>query len=469
MASGTLVACVTLDPASLESLRSGLARISEYLEPKNIVLLLGRSVPDSVLDRAVERAKSIWRNVDVKKERVGERALRPGALQEAPSKERIVSTLKEACADPPVTVYISSCSRRQASLVSLAAASVDCPLRIVHGDFYFGPWKGLTYPETPRIVEPLTVLHGPPLRIEVEDPTIGIRRLQDPLGGGRCPRPALLRCAVARLTYLVNTLSLAPGGCRRLRVKLPESVSEIVWNPCSPEDYMKLASRIEMWLTNKSAEHRRLNVWEILAWSGLYGLRPERGQDDPSKLLLVDTNLVYYGVHNRVWEGARIGLPSCALGELSRRLSEAIKRKRRSDAGSLPHVLAYLSMIDMLEAGAPIVPSPQNVCDLAMPRIDPVLLSRVVLATSDDGAYRYWGLVLPPRTLSRVKYTVDNTAKPTPGTPLGLARLTYSAMQLLLAIDLMGVMGIVEERPLIISEGREEHMPGRWLAEKIGV
>ncbi|MEB3860755.1 MAG: hypothetical protein GSR84_00865 [Desulfurococcales archaeon] len=354
---------------------------------------------------------------------------------------------------------LSSASRRLASL--LTAASLrrsECSNTLVHNDFYFGPWSGLHYPYTPLRLEPILVIHP------LQDPNPrGSSAPRAPRGGelrldGRRLPP--LRAAMAELARSLNEHAWAPltypgSGegmrCGRLKVRV-DGVDRGEADLCSPDQMEVLAQRLSTILHNYIETLEGYPLRSVLAWVGLANLKADTGEGDEFLASLVrrqgviaDTSLVYYGLHRYYWEGASVDIPDCVLREVHRRLAESLKRGRARDARGMADILAYLGLKDMLWRRPPIVPSPPGDCDTAVPKIDPVILNDKMVATADDGAYRYWKLHPSSRLARPVKVFFTPEEKPNFEAGDGrvrISRLYYSVYQALIVLKLMESQGI---------------------------
>jgi len=449
-----LVVTATPDPAAVDGALSGMGRVWEVYGFEGVVVLVSPSAPKLVVERLVGWARSLGADAEAVELREGPG---PGAVGE------VVGAVAERCGGGEALLLVSGASRWLASVLGLAAAELrgrGCAATLVHVHFFFGAWSGLVYPYTPAALEPVQVL-GPG-----EAPARGrgagaaasrAPPLPEECGGsvlapGRLPP---LRCAVGELARRLN----AGAAGRSLRVWLDgEVVGEA--RPLEPSSTARLAERLLEAFTGfrlGAALQRQGNT--VAAWTGLSELAVhgvERALARGRRLVLVDTNLLYYGAHLLRWEGLPVAVPECVVGEVERRLAEAMKHGRLQGGRDLVAALAYLGLLDLLGSGAPVVPTPPGPCDTAIPKADPFILQDAVLATADDGAYRYWRSHPASKLADAVKVYHNPSRQSWSGAerePRRLSRLYYAAHQALLVLGLMEAQGMVQEAALE-AEGR---------------
>lgn len=356
---------------------------------------------------------------------------------------------------------VSSAGRRLAASLAVASIGGECDIDVAHIHFYWGPWTGLPYPYVPRRLEPLIVMHpvmGPLPSRETRNAAGRMRDISSAdcrLPGGERLGP--LRCSVAELARRINEAS---GGwvrgaprleaeCGRILVSL-DNGDPMPARLCSVDDVAKLLARLGERVRTWEEEYDRIVIRQLLPWSGaipLYidGLEGERRRLEPGigGPLIVDTNLVYHGIHNLVYEGLQVIVPECAMSEILKSHAEAIKRGNR-DPRSLAASLAYLSLIEV-KGRSNIIPSGPAPCDTGITRIDPMMLSDAMIATADSGAYRLWEahpvsrlarpvqVVHDPDDLRRIR---DYRLLQGPERLVAVSRIYYSLLQLLVALAL---------------------------------
>lgn len=278
---------------------------------------------------------------------------------------------------------------------------------LVYVDFLWGQWRGLHYPLTPRTVHPLHVARPSFLERDVRGETRPPNYRAGEATVGRLE--GILRSAVAALALAFN--STVPTGYWALsgdplppgpRVEFKLVLSDARGNSYEKSLTVKKAFDPGAW--REALRQARGLVSEVAAhaeWDSggdqlqaLSGLLVPLVRDMDARIpggggaVVVDTNLVYSGVHNEVHRGARLVVPECAVAEVHRRYSEALK-KRRQKRGALD-IMAFAALHEALTAGAVVAPSPPPPCDTAVPGMSPLTLEGALLATLDEGARRYW-------------------------------------------------------------------------------
>jgi len=482
----TAIVPLVRDPASLNGAISGATRLwEEYSADKYVILETG--VDENVLRILRRWISRLSDNVRV--ERV------PSTLDTITVREdKYLQTLRDILdkhCDEASVLLVSSASRRLAAALSVAALykSACGGHTIVHNDFYFGPWNGLPYPYTPLRLEPLHVIHP------VHDP--------QPRGpaAGRAPkvlddtapfdrRLPPLRATIAELarrlnqaawTSLVYPRSSGEPRCGKLSITIDGTLvgeADLCWI----EDMERLALKLANRLSHMEQEYR-LPFRSVLAWTGLANVYAQMdGERIPLAELvtrhrvIADTSLIFYGLHRYYWEGARIEIPDCAIKEVHKRFAESIKKGRVERGSEITAVLAYLGLLDMLWGDPPVVPSPPGDCDTAIPKIDPLILDNKIVATADDGAFRYWN-VHPARKLTRpIKAFFDPDEKPSfeagANRRSAVARLYYSVYQALIVFALLDSQGRIRfEASVRRMDGGEERVdvPVRMILKRLGL
>lgn len=82
-------------------------------------------------------------------------------------------------------------------------------------------------------------------------------------------------------------------------------------------------------------------------------------------------------------------MPECVIFEIENRMADAVKHGEIKKFRELLDCLAWLSLKELLYMKSSIYPSSWP-CDIAIPKIDPLLLDGKAIITGDDGAYRRW-------------------------------------------------------------------------------
>ena len=483
------VACfipVTRDPQGVEGAVSSLGRLWEDYGVDEFVLLETGQVPEGAIERMKRWAQRLGAGVRVERADYSVERMREGSPRQLV--ELLRDKFRGGC--PEALVLVSSASRWMASAATMAAveASEECPVGVVHVHFYFGPWRGLVYPYTPRRLQPVLTLH----------PMVEPRPRGEPAAGRAWPLslhgpsnmcqetplvPPLppLRCAVAELARRVNEALHAPllvpvekgsWSCGRLQVeaggvRLPAA------DPCREQEMVNLASKLAKFILDLPALSTARGVEELvpiaLSWTGLAHLRVEKGAGEESfpnliarHNVIVDTNLIFYGAHRYAWEGGRVIVPECAVQEVHWKLAEALKAGRIRRPQDISRILAYLALADLEAAGAPFIPTPPGKCDIGIPKTDPTILAGKIMATGDSGAYNYWSRHPASRLATPVKVSFDPEESTKQHVdpdrdPLSLPRLYYSIYQAIILLALLDHQGLIDGFHLYTIKDGAQH------------
>ncbi|MEB3765830.1 MAG: hypothetical protein GSR77_06690 [Desulfurococcales archaeon] len=108
------------------------------------------------------------------------------------------------------------------------------------------------------------------------------------------------------------------------------------------------------------------------------------------KSLLVDSNMMYAGVHNIAYKGIEVFVPYCIFYEVSAIYSESAKAQEYGDV--FIDLAAYMGLEELLISGSGELVSSHmaHKCEAVLPMMDPFLLSKSIIVTRDIGAYRLW-------------------------------------------------------------------------------
>ncbi len=484
---------VSRDPVSLVSAVSGVGRVWEDYGVDGFTLLYSSTAPQESVDIVEEWAVGLVGREGVSRRRV---STSPEELEGAGYDiltRKLREVFEDACEEGGV-VLVSSAGRRLAASMAVTGVWLrDCSLDVVHLYFYFGPWSGLPYPYTPRRLEPLIILHpsrGPYQRGEERN---AAKRAPDLSGHCESPytgRLPPLRCAMAELARRINAASrgsyLLPSmekpECGKLVVRV-NNYGLAAGDLCREQEMARVASRLAQRIMALE-EDLGYPIRSALAWTGLAHLRARlpSGEVVPlprlfrERSVIVDSVMVYYGVHRYYWEGGHVLVPECAIREIHGRMAESVKRGRLGRGDQVADALAYLGLEDLLSSGAPVLPTPAGECDTAIPKVDPVLLDGKLVATADDGAYRYWSrhparkLAEPIKVFFEPEESVRQEVDPL-GDPQSISRLYYSLYQALLVLALLDSQGFLELELTVQGEGWEERVqpPVRVLEKELGL
>ncbi|WP_156315745.1 hypothetical protein [Aeropyrum camini] len=271
--------------------------------------------------------------------------------------------------------------------------------------------------------------------------------MRDAWGGDLPP----LRCSVAELARRLNSVQAfsvagpplrAECGVARIEV---DGLESIRLRLCHPQDVANSAARVAR-LAAGLADRRGEALVQLPAWMGAARLRGVDGALGAG--VIIDTNLIYFGIHNNALEGLKVYIPECAVLEVQKRVANAVKRGGPSSSSAVADVLAYLALQDLLASGASIIPSGPPPCDVGITRIDLTLLEGKTLATGDSGAYKFWR----GHPISRISHdivqasfephSVELDLRVDPSEPATLARPYYSLYQGMIALALLAEAGV---------------------------
>jgi len=380
----------------------------------------------------------------------------------------------------PVYVVPTPGSRRLAAAVTMAADEANAC--ILHVDFYWGPWTGLPYPLVPRVFEPLYVLRCDE-RPHPADDQAAVEGLLRQVGGELLNGiSSELRRKVAQEALNTNLYTAsnpvarryprAPGGsngyCGQASLELHVrgnlegkewSLKVRVNDWCSDSSWVRAASKMLDQMESPSLAAGAADApilrdfMEFLARaSGLKRLVFRAGGEklEPRGEVVIDTNLVYWGVHNECLSAQTGGfkpvIPYAVLAEIYRRYAEALKPlpyggRLQSLVRRIEDILARY-MLDELRrsCGAPLIPSPQPPADTAIPSIDVLLLEGKYIATADRGAYKLWE-EHPVRRIARPLLASTEPVSESVSGPLQAARAAYAIYQLAAMLRIVQGLG----------------------------
>ncbi|MCE4617404.1 MAG: hypothetical protein F7C32_02340 [Desulfurococcales archaeon] len=463
------------DPASSLAAISGALRIWEEYRIEGFIILKTRHTPESLVNKLKKDLETLKLPMEEK--------LMPSIVDYGDGQtlirdvERLISSL-----DDRVGILVSSAGRSAAAALTAASIrhSSEDGNTAFHVNFFFGPWRGLHYPYTPRGTQRVIVLHDPGWlrdeRRERPENAASLQRFKLHYSKqNECLREdrtetglPLLRCTVAEMTRRLNeaaawggepgshipvSVVARKGSIKRRHKLIPVNPIEILGLSDSLHSFLfEVAERLE------HTEPGGTAFKSSLAWTGLSRLHTRQDNRETDlhsflsstyKRIIVDTNLVFYGIHFYAWETGRIELPQCVEREITSKWAEIIKRGKLSSPDRLVRALAVLGLEDLLYSSQSVAPSPPGGCDTAIPMMDLQLLNGNYIATSDDGAYRYWKRHPASRVAKPVKVSFDPRKPPSKmydkGEPVELARLYYASVQTLLVLDLMRENGLIDD------------------------
>ncbi len=468
---------LTRDPMSFLAAMSTSARVYEEYPVASYTILASKPVSQdqvralrSILGKMVGQGNVDVKYIDARPERL------VGESEDSLVFESLKILEETAASGESVVVSVSPAGWRLAAALAIAGVrgGAGRSYDVIHVHFYFGAWRGLPYPYTPRRLEPLIVMHKAEGPGETPRNAAMLRYAAElswseestctPRIPGTRPLPPL-RCAVAetarRLNDVEGARALLPGSlgpCGRISVAIGDrSVAEA--ELCDEKSVARAAGKIAMLLNElaESFDSKGSPLAQAVAWTGLAALEvwsPEgpRGplpEASAEPGLVADTSLLYYGIHVYAWGGIPVGIPECAEIEVERAWSHALKHGRIETPRDAASMLAYLAFLEVKGAGGRTIPTPPVPCDIALPKADPVTLEGLHPATADDGAFRYWRRHpnLRGATILKVSFDPIRAERPFEGleNPERLSRLYYGLVQSLLLLELLSRQGLLEK------------------------
>jgi hypothetical protein len=347
----------------------------------------------------------------------------------------------------------------------------DLKMDIVHVHFHWGEWGGLAYPYTPRRTEPVVSMYArggefsQKLRNSAQY-AANLEKVKSPSWGGALP--PLRRC-VAELARRVNAKTNTPyrkpsTDTQGARIIVEFSVAGVETRvEADLYDVTSVASLLSR-LSDKILKVSDTHAHELLAWSGCAELKAtgNRGLDiidlrEPQEYreVIIDTNMLYFGIHNAAYVGSPITVPECVMNEAERAVYEAVKRGRIDSWAKFMGCLAYLALKEIFHIRTGVYPSQGLPCDSAIPKIDPVLLQGRRIITGDDGAFRIWSRSPVASMASVYKAIYDKQSSAflhKIANTIRISRLYYSLVQLLVALRLSEETGLVDKISVYADE-----------------
>ncbi|HIQ29593.1 MAG TPA: hypothetical protein EYH45_03415 [Candidatus Caldiarchaeum subterraneum] len=472
-----LILPVSKGPFSVESAVSCLYRVFEEF-PINS----GQIIYDLASEEAgivAEVAKDLLRGgVETVNIRGGEE---PGTAYE------IIRKCIEPYVDEGIIAVVSPASRRGAASLAMAciARLSGRKMDITHVHFHWGEWGGLAYPYTPRRLEPVVSMYAGGREFSQEirnaaEHTVNLEDNESPRWGMKLP--PLRRC-IAELARRINVKNnspyrkpstTTPEAKILVEAKIADKEAVAEANLYNINDIASLLSKISEKILKVNNEH----LHEILAWSGCAELKgtkykPLEAIDlrEPykSREIIIDTNMLYFGIHNAAYMGSLITVPECVMYEVEKRVYEAVKRGRPDNWAKFMDCLAYLGLKEIFNVRTSIYPSQGLSCDSAIPKIDPVLLRGKKVMTGDDGAFRMWSRSPVAELASVYKAIYDKQSAALlhkRADSIRISRLYYSFIQLLVALRLSESAGLMDKISLYV-DGKRTDIPVEPIKEEL--
>ncbi|MEM1509204.1 MAG: hypothetical protein QXY49_00630 [Thermofilaceae archaeon] len=339
----------------------------------------------------------------------------PTDLQEA------ITVLEQALKQGKAIAIPTSGSLLGAVSLTLAASRTGSD--IGHVLFPFGPWTGLFYPYVPRYLQPMQVLGDHPApRLHSFNKDMAVAYLDGEAGDftqSRLLKRLARICVDFNLSLqrlwindseipklvlelseemiedkwltrlLLKTFTSTLELCRLREVKLKRGVTPsprrvgIEADPqLKRELFAEFTGQAFAAIARAQSPCRGLEWMYKLAGFSVLDLKP-------GETYLIDTNLVYQGVHNTAKAGGpRVLIPYCVHAEVLNKVAESKHYCEKLTAEAL--LLAY----EVLEAYAGKVPSMPYKCDVAIPAVEPELIKNALILTSDRRAFELWNRLI---------------------------------------------------------------------------
>lgn len=416
---------------TFEAAASAVGRVAESFELGEAVVLYSRFARQEA-ERLSAFARRVF-EIDLKLEE------QPSDLGAAVARARQLLKGRRSIAVPTSGSLLGA--------VALSIAASEERADIAHILFPFGPWTGLFYPFVPRYLQPIQLLGSPP---QPRRPELDWEAAREYLEGELRGWPRLRRrvaevCLELNLSLsqawvndtsvpsLFIELSERPHG-DAVRVDLnlrtltesvsvatlrelkggvgakPESFRVQAFPAPDAEIFAELSRRILTALARKACSPPEW-LYRFLGFSVL--------DLDPHGRYVVDTNLVYFGLHNYARPGGpSILLPYCTHAEILSKVAESKGACKEIEAEIL--LMAY----EVLEAYAARIPSAPSRCDVSVPSIDPELLKGSTVLTGDRRAFELWS------RLALAKYTKLRHVSHSDFRSAGESEAHYAAIQL---------------------------------------
>ncbi|ARM74602.1 hypothetical protein [Acidianus manzaensis] len=294
--------------------------------------------------------------------------------------------------------------------------------------FSFGPWYNYFYPFVPRLVEDYKI-YGQ-AEVQETNALVNIKenllKKIDELAKGNQFLKEMYKLSLElnskdslKTTFDIRITSEENGPMNLSdsyfnstntpldkRVSLNEKLFEILCKEYYHEKECRLKN-----ITNsekiKRLEYLPNNILKLI------GLYPIVVQEDESQkelneivegadLVLVDTNLIYNGIHTYEIKG--LAIPQCAIYEIENKWFQEKDHKQ----GEFYDVL--YEILKGLLRKTKIIPTITELCDIAVPKIDPTLLDKAIILTGDKKAYKNWKY-LPLSKYTQIKYAAPDYSR----------------------------------------------------------
>ncbi len=420
----------------IEASLTGIFRGYEVCSPKKIVVVSTRRRADD-LDRLVEILKSVFSDVEIVS-----MPILPDietSIEEIPSFIDYVKKVIDAVKGYDICFVISSGSRIE--VVSFSMVVDRSLLHALYISFLWGPWRSSFYPYTPKPIQPVHEVHSYGLK-----PTAQTIYVDDDTHSKLLRDVSILRRETLLTQYRFNLENSATPcyigrdysecSCRSMKIEVfygrsPRIIVEID-DYCSPDSILKALYKLareayEVSLPDpvKKALNLLLNVSgvRLLAIEECsYGCQEDRDValvdyiEKTRRRIVVDTNVLYMGIHNQFYENEHIfrqymAIPLCLYVEMYEHQAHPQDPYRRLRASLVKLLLEELNRLNpAIDTHAAYTP-----CEVG------IALSKqreVVVVTADRHAYtnlfktlNVESILLKPVPISKTRFLHDENSR----------------------------------------------------------
>jgi hypothetical protein len=407
---------VNRSDVSFNSSFSSIVRSFENFDPK-ILFIFYANFNKNLINRLNPLFEQLEMNgIKVEKKNLNEMFSTTNSAEEIADG---IENLLQGC-EKVYLVPTSGASIVSSALGLLYQRNRDKNYFLVNYLFSFGPWISFYYPFTPRgtervIVDPpvsITQSQGPLITIEQQ-----IQRLKklDNYFQGRIGETSKKNTFLGNMFKLVYEMNTRKEGVNALKITLPPLKSPAsstqkgnregkTEKPPSSgssltlevNDMEKIKEKLQSVLGNhlKDLKVDPSYVAGIIEnISGIHRIMvyDEGDENESSKrdlsevvndfdFVVIDTNLIYYGIHS--YEIRGLSIPYCVNFEMETKLYE---EKRISSFYE-----TLYSIYDAILLRARVLPSEMTYCDPSVPKMDPDLLKDGLILTGDRRAFKVW-------------------------------------------------------------------------------
>ncbi|MGC9105399.1 MAG: hypothetical protein ACP5HQ_03110 [Thermoprotei archaeon] len=353
-----------------DSAFSTIVRVYEAFRPGRFIVLYG-----DFNRPAVERMEGLFREM-----RERGVAVNAEMIPQALSFEKFLSWLRQKVeGEKCERVFLAVTPAANITAVALTKLHDSDPDRfpLVNVVFAFGPWVGYYYPFVPRKFSQLVPLGRVP-----EPQTKLDLSLAAYLGDDE---PAFYR-DMKRLSFELNRRKTSnEGDPIELYVNDERVVSSA--NP----DYKFVLGKLDVYLSAIDPRNSHDMAERLLRLAGAYDIKVRALNRDGTygqarsirdvafeHSVVVDTNLVYNGIHSH--EVRDLVIPYCVHNEILNNVNT-----QKNPVGEMAFYV-YESLLER----ARVLPSEFAYCDIAIPKIDPDLIEGALVVTGDKHALNRW-------------------------------------------------------------------------------